>query len=193
MKRCQMWFFADTLQSFNWGLEIMKSVAVIAALSSGALAYCPPSGPVLPPPSISSASLDLSSLQSKLGLLGSGPLTWNLTTSSFSIGITSRDATVFEFHHTAQVLDVTSTKKVDKDTVYRVASITKAITVLLNLLVAPSRLDDPIGKYVPEVNVEGWADITLRKLASQMAGIPRDGNFDLDQTIFYADICSQHV
>ncbi|KAL3484990.1 beta-lactamase/transpeptidase-like protein [Aspergillus germanicus] len=64
---------------------------------------------------------------------------------------------------------------VDGDTVYTIASITKVFTVLAVWLEAKMNLDDPIGRYVHELNNSDWADVTLRLLTSQLAAIPRNG------------------
>ncbi|UNI20476.1 hypothetical protein JDV02_006557 [Purpureocillium takamizusanense] len=107
---------------------------------------------------------------------------WNVSTS-FSVQLTSVDATLFEYHHTASVRNATGVTKVDSDTVYRVMSVTKTFNVLALLLNAPHKLDTLIGEYVPELKgYEPYKEVTLRMLASQMAGVPKNG-FAFDEFI----------
>ncbi|KAL7265862.1 hypothetical protein RUND412_011610, partial [Rhizina undulata] len=117
-----------------------------------------------------------------------------LNETSFSIGITSIDGTLFESHHTAKYQGDyvgCSAQNVTGDTVYRIASITKVFTVLGVLLQSGVCLDDPITKYVPELT-EGsnsggirWEEITLRALGSQLSGIPREYGMDALGSIDY--------
>lgn len=66
--------------------------------------------------------------------------------------------------------------KVDADTTYRIMSITKVFNVLTLMLNAPYSLDTPITKYIPELQrSKDYADVTLRMLTDQSAGVPRDG------------------
>lgn len=76
-------------------------------------------------------------------------------------------------------------KTVDETSRYRIASITKVFTVLGILqqhAAGNLSLEDTIDKYIPEL-VSGknakvgsipWSHITIRSLASQISGIPRD-------------------
>nr|POE75554.1 beta-lactamase-like protein [Quercus suber] len=100
--------------------------------------------------------------------------------SSFSVEITSSSATLFSQFHTAAVLNDTrpGDSHVDGGSLYRVASISKTFTVLglLQLQKAGDlNLDDTVLQHIPELDGElPWKDITLRVLASQLAGLPRD-------------------
>jgi CubicO group peptidase (beta-lactamase class C family) len=100
---------------------------------------------------------------------------WNSSTNSFSVVATSPEQTFFRYHYTAPLRNNSGVDKVDGDTVYRVASVTKVFTVLAIWLEERMNLDDLIGKYVKELDIPGWEDVTLRLLTSQMAAIPRDG------------------
>lgn len=101
-------------------------------------------------------------------------------TSSFSLAITSSSETLYSQFHTAEVLNETrpGDEHVNGDSLYRIASITKTFTVLglLHLQKAGKlNLDDPILKHIPELGGKlPWKDITLRILASQLSGLPRD-------------------
>jgi CubicO group peptidase (beta-lactamase class C family) len=115
-----------------------------------------------------------------------------------SIGLLSAhdggNATViFQHHYTPSGAGLpNSTQQVDGNTIYRVASITKTVTVLALLQLQQAgllSLEDPVTKWVPELataaanasalrdaTVEhgAWHEITLGALASQLSGIPSD-------------------
>lgn len=104
--------------------------------------------------------------------------------SSFSVELTSPTSSFWSYHHTARKRNETrpGVEKVDGDSLYRIASITKIFTVL-GLLYQHEEghlsLDSPISDYIPELSGPHagklpWKDITLRTLASQLSGIPRD-------------------
>ncbi|KAM5349033.1 hypothetical protein ACJ41O_008856 [Fusarium nematophilum] len=147
-------------------------------------ALCPPTGPVLPPPKIPSDGNLTSSLNQILKDLAKSGI-WNTTTTSFSVEITSTEETFFTYHHTAPKLNTSGVDKVDGETIYRVASVTKVITTLALLLQDGLSLDDPIAKYVPELReIDRYKDVTLRMLASQLSGMHREGyTFDLTQSV----------
>lgn len=104
--------------------------------------------------------------------------------SSYSIELTSNTDTLWSAFHTAkkQSAERPGVKHVDADSLYRVASITKTFTTLgiLHLQKAGNlSLDDPVDKYITELAGSDsgelpWKDITLRVLASQLSGIPRE-------------------
>lgn len=159
----------------------MLKLLVALAIAVPALAFngghCPPVGPLLPPPTIA-AKFDPGKLSSNLeSMLKRPAFKWNTSTTSFSVGLTSTNGTFFEFHHTADIRDKTGVKTVDGNSVYRIMSVTKLFNVLTLMLNAPpGGLDTPITKYIPELNgVKDYESITLRMLASQSGGVPRDG------------------
>ncbi|TKA72252.1 hypothetical protein B0A55_06816 [Friedmanniomyces simplex] len=106
-------------------------------------------------------------------------------TSSFSVEITSQTETLWSHHHTARKHNATrpGATQVDGQSQYRIASITKTFTtlgILYQHAAGNVSLDDPISDYIPELT-DGeeksslpWKDITLRLLASQLSGIPRE-------------------
>lgn len=148
----------------------------ISLLTAIAGALCPPAGPVLPPASLLSA-FDPSHLSSSIDALINDPNgPWNMSTTSFSLELTSPRETLFEHHHTAAIRGANGTSEVNGDTVYRVASVTKAFNVLTLLLNARAELDSPITRFVPELEgVVLYEDITLRMLAGSLSGVSRDG------------------
>lgn len=100
-------------------------------------------------------------------------------TSSFSIEVTTSTHSLWELHHTARDKDPErpGAEKVTGESVYRVASITKAFTVLAIIqqhVVGNLSIDDTIDQYLDLGGDIRWSDITLRTVASQLSGIPRD-------------------
>jgi len=155
----------------------MNRFLVFPLLAVQVAGHCPPTGPVLPPPTIPT-DFKSAGLSSSLDLLAKGTDRFNSTTTSFSFSVTSPDSTFFEFHHTAPSKNASGVKQVDKDTVYRVASNTKMYMTLAVLLAFSNNLDDPIGKYIPELAAsKDYEDVTPRLLAAHLAGVPRNGTF----------------
>lgn len=109
-------------------------------------------------------------------------------TSSFSVEVTSSQETLWSSHHTASKRDNlrTGAGTIDGRSVYCIASVTKVFTVLGILqqhAAGNLTLDDAITTYIEELSKpqEGsipWKDITLRSLASQLSGIPRECKLD---------------
>lgn len=109
---------------------------------------------------------------------------WNTSTSSFAIQLTSASQTLWSSYHTATTLGgpTHGTAIVTGDAAFRIASISKTLTVYALLLQPNVSLDDPITKWLPELlenkndddgRIE-WDQITLRSLASHLGGIHRD-------------------
>jgi len=160
-------------------MKVFLHGALLATFLPQTLSYCPPTGPVLPPPIIRSLDNLTYSLDESLNEVSqaSAP-NFNLTTTSFSVQITSPDATIFEFHHTAPVRNSSGVNVVAGDSVYRIASVTKMMTVYALLLQKNVNLDDPVTKYVPallDAGLQHYRNVTLRMLASQISGTASDG------------------
>lgn len=128
--------------------------------------------PVLPDAAFASIEKQLKTIDSAL-----------LVNASYSIQVTSNTDTLWEAYHSAENYNKTrpGVIKVDGDSQYRIASITKTFTVLGILYQHAAgnlSLDDSIQKYIPELAADDqqlpWKDITLRILASQLSGIPRE-------------------
>lgn len=166
-------------------------------LLPGALAQaCSLLGPVYPAPDgllsseaflVSKATL-LQVLKDgiKTGQTDYGPLEGVNTT--FSVGVFSaRDPDLlFEFHHQATgALAPKPGPTLNGESVYRVASVTKVLTILTILARLGGKVpwEDSITKYVPELrkapkgdvveNVQ-WDDVSLGALASHLSGVARD-------------------
>lgn len=131
-------------------INMRQNIALYFSFISYVFGRCPPSGPVLPPPDIP-PSVDFSNLSTILNNLSHNDKGWNASTTSFSIDITSMDATFFTYHYTAPLRSASGTRQVDNNTVFRVASVTKVFTVLAILLENRISQEDPISKYVPEL------------------------------------------
>lgn len=104
--------------------------------------------------------------------------------SSFSVEVTSSKQSLWSQHHTARERNTSrpDIPEVNGDALYRIASITKSFTVLGILYQHKAgnlSLDETVNKYLPELGEKSdggipWKDITLRSLASQLSGIPRE-------------------
>ncbi|KAF2878577.1 beta-lactamase/transpeptidase-like protein [Massariosphaeria phaeospora] len=104
--------------------------------------------------------------------------------TSFSVEITSSQQSIWSKHHTARERNASrpDIPEVNGDALYRIASITKTFTVLALLqqhAAGNLSLDDTVNIYVEELNgaqngTLPWTDITLRSLASQLSGLPRE-------------------
>ncbi|KAL9117447.1 MAG: hypothetical protein Q9187_006016 [Circinaria calcarea] len=175
------------------------TVGFLLVCTSQAVHYCPPLGPVFDAPtalsddpSIRAAAFNLSATLDHG--LRNGTIGFNSSITSFSLNLFSiheaADAPMFQYHHTAPLLNTSAggTNKVDVDTVYRMGSISKTVTVL-ELLLHDGKVsfDDPVIKYVPELaaiaaesgtanEIDGpsWAEITVGALTSHLAGIGRE-------------------
>lgn len=118
--------------------------------------------------------------------------------SSFSVEITSSEGTIWSAYHTARERNESrlGAPVVDGESLYRIASITKTFTtlgILQQHAAGNLSLDDSILLYVEELNEpqEGklpWKDITLRSLASQLSGIPRECEYTLMSTRVISDL-----
>jgi CubicO group peptidase (beta-lactamase class C family) len=102
----------------------------------------------------------------------------------FSVEITSSKESLWSKHHTARDRNVSrpGVPEVNGDALYRIASISKTFTVLGILYQHKAgnlSLDGPVSEYIEELKEKqegsiSWKDITLRSLASQLSGIPRE-------------------
>lgn len=108
---------------------------------------------------------------------------------TFSAGLFSlhdADATKFQYHYTSPEISNSTlgTKKVDGDSIYRVASVSKLITVFAGLLeLKPEEWDLPLTQVIPGLAGDGsdpllkirWDKVTSWALATQIAGVPTLG------------------
>lgn len=160
----------------------MQPFVVLASLSASAAAtgICPFLGPVFP--AARSLATD-AAFQATIRGLGAG-LQEALSTGNSSFGslnpndtysvqvFSTRDEKpLLDFHRRG--IDVVGSRVIDGDSVYRIASTTKLITVYLLLLHAG---DDILGhsvtRYLPEL-AQGphWPEVTIGSLAGYMSGV----------------------
>lgn len=183
------------------------AVRRIAALALFAVASakitkepCPVLGPSFPKPSMLSAdkafqagikAFDAAmehSLRDGSTLIGT-PIPFNTTTFSIGMFSTFEGGLVHEYHYTAPdvVKSSQGVHKVDSDSIYRLASITKLLTAYAFLIREGfARFEDPVTRYIPELKVGGdslasangilpdWDDIHLGDLICHIAGIAED-------------------
>ncbi|KAL8804442.1 MAG: hypothetical protein Q9182_002547 [Xanthomendoza sp. 2 TL-2023] len=113
---------------------------------------------------------------------------WDTDNTSFAIAVTSASETLWTISYTAANLGNYSNGlpgRMNDQTYFRIASISKVFTVLAVLLqekAGKCSLRDPITRYVPELQdsagagagIIEWSKITLEALASQLSGLPRE-------------------
>ncbi|CAN9406101.1 unnamed protein product [Alternaria alternata] len=119
--------------------------------------------------------------------------------SSFSVEITSSEETLWSYHHTARERNASrpDIPEVNGDALYRIASITKTFTVLGILYQHAAgnlSLDATVNTYLQELGEKSdggipWKDITLRSLASQLSGLPRECKLPIDKEHNLFDGC----
>ncbi|KAK4463217.1 D-alanyl-D-alanine-carboxypeptidase/endopeptidase AmpH [Cladorrhinum samala] len=158
-----------------------------AIVGFSAAQNCPILGPAYPPVTeISSSNAFGAARATADKLITDGLASGQLDnqTSAFSVQVFSiySDDPVYEYHHAAPALNLTT---LNGDTIYRIGSISKLITVYTILSKLPDWYwDEPVSKYIPELSglappedslaAVDWSKVTLGALASQMGGIGRD-------------------
>jgi CubicO group peptidase (beta-lactamase class C family) len=163
-------------------------VALLQSSAAAAAGFCPFLGPVFPAPKTLSTDPSfraaLAQLETSIqDAFTSGNTSHGVVRSNdtYSIQIFSATdkAPLFDFHRNG--INVAGNKTVDGNSIYRIASTTKAITVYLLLLQAGDGIfNDPVTKYLPELTGKGsWDDITVGALAGYMGGIVSDGELHL--------------
>lgn len=171
---------------------------------NGPFPDCPIAGPDFPPPCSFADSASLATVTDQIeALITNGTLGLQSNDTAFGLALFSakENKTLYEHYYTPPIN--VSVKKVDRDSIFRIGSISKVITVWSFLIEAGDQyFNDPITKYVPElsnleasagtngsvvyddINAVRWEDVTLGDLASQAAGIARDGKTRLARISF---------
>lgn len=154
------------------------------------LGPCPPPGPVLPAPIRPSADPDVQAVVNSFGD-SLDALTVSFDASAVSVAVQSihEDQPFFSFHYPPTSTPRARTRwKVDGDTMYRIARISKLYTIIGVMLLDGVRMDDPITKYlaqlrdlerqagepVNEITTPDWDEITLVSMASHKSGLGSD-------------------
>lgn len=103
----------------------------------------------------------------------------NTSLPAISANVFHHDSVMWSGHYGSKTYN--SSARPDGDTVYRIGSITKIFSVLLIFKLFDSgvidSVDDPLSKYAPNFDVKNPftnENITLRQIASQMSGLPRE-------------------
>jgi len=153
----------------------------IILLVPNALAKCYDPLPAFPPPKYAPGELDAVFKQIEASLNKTFAAK-SYDSSFLSVEITTSEKSLWSRHYTARNQSNHGVRTIDGNSLYRIASVTKAFTTLAILqqhAAGNLSLDDTVDKYIPELREPqngtiSWKDITLRTLASQLSGIPRE-------------------
>ena len=98
---------------------------------------------------------------------------------AISVNVYYQNRTLFSSHYGSKTYK--GEDKPDDQTVYRIGSVTKVFVVLMVYKFYEDgfieSLDDPLSKYAPEFFIQNpytEDNVTVRQIASQMAGLPRE-------------------
>ena len=162
-------------------MHLLAPYTIVPLFIAAVTAECFDPSPAFPVPSWTNGAQVLTpafdSVQAKLDKLASA---WIYEAASFSVEVTSTTDTLWSYFQTARQLNESrpGDKHVNGDSVYRIASISKTFTTLGLLYQHEAgnlSLDKPVSDYISELGgVIPWQSITLRTLASQLSGIPRE-------------------
>ena len=194
---------------FTYRTTIFWAGLALPSLGMTAL-DCRPEGPVLPKPSLTSlksspiladAANDLSSKLDK-AVKGTIKAGWDTANTSFSLALVSIDqqdagAPLWEYHHLGEA-NTKGTKDLDRDSQYLIGSISKAISDFV-MLQTDVDIDAPVTEFLPKLRGEGeeeeedpmiqWGEVSLRMLASHLAGAPTNCTFPLFPHIHIFNYC----
>jgi CubicO group peptidase (beta-lactamase class C family) len=122
-------------------------------------------GPLLPPPKLAASEPTFSIPDSSFEGLSFADDT------SFAIQASVGGVNVFKHEYSAPGREV---EQPLYETKFRVGSVTKTFTMLAVLLSADKMsMDDPITKFIPELNQEAYGKVTIGALASHTSGLGR--------------------
>jgi CubicO group peptidase (beta-lactamase class C family) len=108
---------------------------------------------------------------------------------SFSVGVFStsdNDKLLYQYHHTTPAIKNSKqgARTVDSNSIFRIGSISKLLTMYLWLINDGDRkFHDPISTYIPALKkyseestgfTTSWDEVTIGDLAGQMGGLSRD-------------------
>lgn len=112
---------------------------------------------------------------------------YNETTFSVGVFSTTDEDLLFQYHHSDKSVadSEIGAQDVDADSIYRIASISKILTIYLWLIRdGDRRLNDPIIEHIPQLAdvdtsqvdyaLPDWSEITVGDLMSFLAGAGRD-------------------
>ena len=136
----------------------------------------------------------LSKALSRIGELVNNAVNSTVQLPAISVSVFYQNRTLWTGHYGSK--EYKRENKPDDRTVYRIGSVTKVFVVLMVYKFYEEglidSLDDPLTKYVPEFCIQNpytMKNITIRQIASQMSGLPREA------PCFYvcANVTSQQV
>ena len=153
---------ASSLLSVCLAVGVFLSLSLLA--DAAAPKYCPPLGPVFPPPSNFGQNDAWSKVAKEISVMieeslkavqqDSSIVNVNSTSFSFEVFSARDSSSLLSYAYTAPTIKnaTTGVRHVDKDTVFRIGSGSKLWTVLLLLKEMGDRVfSDPVGAYVPEL------------------------------------------
>lgn len=170
-------------------INLLNVLWVVCTGAHAASKACPLDSQSYPPPERLSSEPSLQaafkSLDSTLVKQATTDL-YKGVSYSISVFSASEDDLLYQFHHTSPwVKNATKgTNKIDADSIYRIGSISKYLTMYTWLINAGDRnFYDPISDHLPALSSLAaqssdvsplWDEITVGDLAGQMAGLSRD-------------------
>ncbi|KAE8313488.1 beta-lactamase/transpeptidase-like protein [Aspergillus transmontanensis] len=169
-----------------------------------ALAYgedsCPLQTPLYPPPRNILSSQDVKAGSKNLtqaieealttGITDLGSLPINTTTFAVNVFSSHTEESIYEYLYTSPTYSLKSgpgAENTTLDSVYRVASISKLLTVLTLLAHdGYTHWNHPITEFIPELEIMArnqssrvqWREVTIGDLAAQLSGVPHDYAFE---------------
>jgi CubicO group peptidase (beta-lactamase class C family) len=180
-----MRLLSGSLGLFFFAAASLHGLAVVAQ-------NCPFLGPAYPPATNITAPAFVSTGKTFEAALASalaeGKMAGNDTFWAVQVYTLGSKKPIYETYHSATIQKDTNAtnpaKVVGPDTVFRVYSISKLITVYAILAkVGDKYWDEPVAKYIPElsrlqpgnpVREVRWDEVTIGSLASLMSGVGRD-------------------
>ncbi|KAF4446898.1 UPF0214 protein yfeW [Fusarium austroafricanum] len=174
----------------------MPSLSKIAAVAVAASAFalvdakaCPPLGAVFPAPQAPGESQIVKKAAAALKAGLDSQIGSQFNNSGLAIGVKSlhEDEPLFTYHFTPPSPGE-GAKKIDEDTVFRIASGSKLVTALAAHISDKIDMEASVLKYLPELNKTAgtddifslkWEDITVGSLTSHLSGVGVDSAQDL--------------
>lgn len=186
--------YSHQLPTVNMKLNILLFASTVLPALSHAFKNCGFGTPDFPAPKglASSATIQKALSEFKFAIedgLTSGNFSSNSTSFSVELFSTHSQTSLFQYHHTAPNLAVSNgTKLVDSNSIYRVGSLSKLLSVYTFIIKAGDKhFHESVTKYIPELaaasreysvdnaaNNVDWESVTVGDLASQMSGIGRE-------------------
>jgi hypothetical protein len=175
MYSTRQYLFSRSISAMAPSLILLTLATVLTSPLGYVRAACEPEIP-FPPPQYSDGLLQdaFSEINSSINAaIASGVF----NSTSFSLEISSSQATMYSLYHTAKTTQ--GTTRVDGSSVYRIASNSKLFTalgILKEEAAGNLSLDDCITKYIPGLQTNGskvsWNKITIRTLLAHQGGLP---------------------